>query len=80
MPDKLMRSARLVGMKQTLRALETASVEAVYIAQDADQAVVRPIIEGCKELGVNVVYVETMAELGRACQIDVGAAVACILK
>ncbi len=80
MPNKLMHSARIAGTKQTLRALETDSVEVVYIAQDADQAVIKPVIDHCKELGVTMVYVETMLELGRACQVDVGAAVACILK
>ena len=52
----------------------------MYIAKDADAEVTNPVREGCARLRVDVVDVDTMAELGRACGIDVGAAVACVLK
>ncbi len=80
MPAKLMRAHRVVGTKQTLEALEAGRAELVYIAKDADAEVTNPVREGCARLRVDVVDVDTMAELGRACGIDVGAAVACVLK
>jgi large subunit ribosomal protein L7A len=80
MPAKLMRAHKVVGTKQTLKALEAGRAGLVYIAKDADTHVTNPVKENCERLGVEVVYVDTMAELGRACGIDVGAAVACLLK
>ncbi len=77
---KLVNSAKIVGTKQTLKALEAGGVEVVYVAEDAKPAIVGPVKEQCRELGVTLVTVESMAELGRACQIHVGAAVACVLK
>ena len=80
MPAKLMRAHKVVSTKQTLKALEAGRAGLVYIAKDADTHVTNPVKENCERLGVEVVYVDTMAELGRACGIDVGAAVACLLK
>jgi len=80
MPTKLLRTDRIVGTKQTLKALEAGEVKLVYLAKDADTRITEPVIERCKQMGIEIEYVETMAELGRACGIDVGAAVACLLK
>lgn len=80
MPAKLMRAHKIVGTKQTLKALEAGRAELVYIAKDADTEVTNPVRESCARLGIAIVDVDTMAELGRACGIDVGAAVACVLK
>ena len=44
------------------------------MALDAEQRVLRPICDLCREMNVPVEEVATMAELGLACQIDVGAA------
>lgn len=71
---------RTVGVKQTLRALEKESVLCVYVAQDAEGHVVRPILDICRNKGIKVREVQTMAELGKACGIEVGAAVAALLS
>ncbi|HHV64524.1 MAG TPA: 50S ribosomal protein L7Ae-like protein [Peptococcaceae bacterium] len=71
---------RVVGIKQTGRALESGRVSKVYIAKDADSRVLQPILEMCKVKGVTVQEVASMAELGKACGIKVGAAAAAILK
>ncbi len=55
-------------------------MKALYIAKDAEQHVTRRIIELADENDVPVVLVESMKELGRACNIDVGAATAVVLK
>ena len=52
----------------------------VYIAKDADNRVVGDIIKTCKEKQVELVYVSSMKELGKACKIDVSAASAALLK
>lgn len=80
MPDRLAKSLRVVGAKQTLKAIQAAQVEQVYLARDADEHVTGPIRKECESRGINIVEVETMAELGRACSIEVGAAVASVIK
>ncbi|MBO8126530.1 MAG: ribosomal L7Ae/L30e/S12e/Gadd45 family protein [Firmicutes bacterium] len=71
---------RVVGAKQTVKALNKDQVQTVFVAEDADLRVTGPIIAKCKEKGVELVKVPTMSELGAACSIQVGAAVAAILK
>ena len=45
MPAKLMRAHKMVGTKQTLKALEAGRAELVYIAKDADTEVTNPVRE-----------------------------------
>jgi len=70
---------KTVGLKQTQRALEKGLVRCVYIAEDAETHVLRPILEWCHNHHVEHVEVPTMAELGKACGIEVGTAVAAVL-
>jgi len=72
-------NSRTVGIKQTLRALEKEKVLRVYVAQDAEKQVVRPVLELCQSKEIEIKEVPTMAELGKACGIEVGAAVAALL-
>lgn len=80
MLDNLKSSNKVVGIKQTAKVLENNSAKLVYIAKDADPRVLNNIIELCRKNSVEIVYEENMKLLGKACGIEVGAAVACILK
>ncbi|MGI6450888.1 MAG: ribosomal L7Ae/L30e/S12e/Gadd45 family protein [Desulfitobacteriia bacterium] len=71
---------KVIGIKQTSRALENGKVSKVYIAKDADSRILKPIVEMCKARQVHVQEVASMSELGKACGIKVGAAVAAILE
>jgi large subunit ribosomal protein L7A len=81
MLDETLKKAKhkTVGVKQTLRALEKGSVRRVYTAQDAEAHVLRPIVEQCRNQGIEILEIPTMTELGKACGIEVGAAVAALL-
>lgn len=70
---------KTVGVKQTQRALEKGNVIRVYIAKDAETHVLRPIMDQCNTQGIEVLEVPTMTELGKACGIEVGAAVVALL-
>ncbi len=72
--------SRTIGTKQTAKALTRHEAEAVYVAADAEERVTREIRRLCAERNVEVIMVETMAALGKACGIEVGAATAAILK
>ncbi len=69
-----------IGAKQALKALNNDVAFAVYVARDAEEHVTRQLIELATEKNIEIIYVETMKQLGRACKIDVGAATAVIVK
>lgn len=70
----------MTGLKETQKQIVRQNVRILYVADDADTRLVVPIVRAAEEQGVEVVHVPTMAELGRASGIEVGAAVAAILK
>lgn len=80
MLDDLRHCKKAVGVKQSTKAVENGVAANVIIARDCEQRVVRGIIELCENNSVPITYVDSMKQLGKACGIDVDAAVACILK
>ncbi len=79
MLSQLSATSKVVGVKQSAKAIKSGRADRVYIALDAEQRVLRPICELCRQMQVEVEEVATMAELGDACMIDVGAAVVTVL-
>ena len=78
--EKVKQASELViGMKQTLKAVEQAMVKEVFVAKDADSRVTGKIVQLCKEKQIPVEYVDSMKLLGKACGIEVGAATAAIM-
>lgn len=75
-----MPGKKVIGAKQTLKAIKNGTASIVYVAEDAEQKVIKPIIEACLLCNLELVYISTIRELGRMCDIDVGAATACIVK
>lgn len=71
---------RVVGAKQTLRAIKSGNADTVYLAENADVKVAMPIVDACRECSVELVYIPTMKSLGELCGIDVNAATACVIK
>ena len=80
MLSKLSESSKVVGAKQTKRALTGGTAAAVYLAEDADPRVTEAIRELSEARGVPVHDVPSMKELGRVCGISVGAAVAALVQ
>lgn len=68
-----------IGTKQTAKAIEKGITRTVFIARDAEDHVTRELIRISREQGVELVLVESMVALGKACGIEVGAAAAAIL-
>ncbi|WP_274365230.1 ribosomal L7Ae/L30e/S12e/Gadd45 family protein [Paenibacillus thermotolerans] len=67
-----------IGTKQTTKAVEQGRAAKVFVARDADPKLTAKIINLAKKTGVEVAYVDTMKQLGKACGIDVGTAMAAI--
>jgi len=79
--EKVERAKELtIGINQTTKALENDLLEEVYIALDAEKRLTQKVALLCKEKGVPVIYVDSMRRLGKACGIQVGAALAAIKK
>ena len=78
LPD-ITRQKVVVGTKQLRKALENGRAECVYLAENADPAVTDPIEARCMAANIQITWVRTMAELGCACGIEVGAAAAAVI-
>ena len=71
---------KVVGAKQAKRALRDGRAARLYIAVDADPRLLQPLVQEAVNRQVPVSQVPTMKELGLACGIAVGAAVAVLTK
>ncbi len=70
----------VIGKKQTLRALSRDEAQLVYISKDADLHVTKEITDVCKTKNIEIIYYNTMKELGASVGISVNAAAAAVLK
>ena len=80
MLNELASSNKVAGVKQSRKAVKEGRAAKVFLACDADPAITEPLEQECAAYGVPVEWGFTLAELGRACRISVGAAVAAILR
>ncbi|MCQ2749980.1 MAG: ribosomal L7Ae/L30e/S12e/Gadd45 family protein [Clostridia bacterium] len=71
---------KVVGLKQTIRAIESGEARLVYIAEDCDMKLKEKIREIATKKKVKVVMVPTMEELGEASGVKVGSATVAILN
>lgn len=72
---------KIVGLKQTLRGIQQDKVNQVFIACDVEDHIVRKINEACEEKQIPIIALNlTQKELGRLCQIEVGASIVAIMK
>jgi large subunit ribosomal protein L7A len=80
--EDLISSSRhkVVGAKQTMKALEKGEALHVFIAEDAEDKVIKPVLLVCEEKGIKPQYIESMLKLGKICGIKVKAAVAAIIE
>lgn len=66
----------IVGTKQLRKRLDSGGVCWVFLARNADPAITAPLEDLCRRKCVPCSWVCSMAELGRACGIEVGTAAA----
>lgn len=80
MLESLKTAKKAVGLKQCVKAVENGKAKKVFIAKDADAAIVDPLKKLCETNRLPVIHVDSMKILGKACGIDVGASAACTLE
>ncbi len=78
MLEELSTAQKVVGVKQSLRALREGRAGKVFLACDANPAVTGRVEAACGPVPVERAF--TMAQLGAAGGISVGAAVVTILN
>ncbi|WP_373231645.1 ribosomal L7Ae/L30e/S12e/Gadd45 family protein [Cohnella sp.] len=69
-----------VGTKQTTKTVELDEAVHVFVAQDADPRMVNRIVQLCIQHDVKLTLVDTMRNLGKACGIGVGTAMAAVVE
>lgn len=79
MHTELSASAKVVGVRQSRRAVEGGKAKLVFLAHDADPRVTDPIALLCEENAVPVERELSMKELGKACGVAVGTAAAAVV-
>ena len=79
MIDQLQTEHKVVGVKQSRKAVQRGSAQLVFLAEDADPQITDPIRQLCQTTGVPVESIPHMRELGNACGIRLGCAVAAVL-
>lgn len=80
MLHKLKTQSKIVGMKQTVRAIEENRVNIVFVAKDAQKDVIDKIVKIAIFNNVDIQYVDNMIQLGKACEVDVKTATAALVK
>ena len=70
---------KVVGVKQSRKAIREGRASQVYLACDADPAITDPLAQICEDAGIPVNCEHTMTQLGQACRITVGASVVAVL-
>ena len=70
---------KVVGVKQTVKSIKNGKAKTVYVANDADEKFIQPVIQLAQENSIEVININSMKELGKLCGIDVGAATCAVL-
>ncbi|WP_442602716.1 ribosomal L7Ae/L30e/S12e/Gadd45 family protein [Paenibacillus sp. KN14-4R] len=79
--EKVKQAEKLsIGTKQATRSVELGKAKAVFIAKDTDLRLLNKITALCQRMDVEITYVDSMKLLGKACGIDVGAAMVAIVN
>lgn len=79
MLEELSAKEKVTGLKQSRRAIAAGRAARVYLAYDADPRLTEPLRALCIERGIETAEEYSMAQLGRACRIQVGTAAAVLL-
>lgn len=80
MLSELRTAHKVIGVKQSKKAIRDGKAQEVFVALDAEKRVVDPVYELCSETDTKLTEITTMTELGDAAGIDVGAAVVTVLR
>ena len=78
MVDRLL-GKKVIGIKQSTKAMKNGEGKIFYVAKNANDKMVTPLVELAEKCGIEIKHVKNMKILGEMCGIDVKSAVALIL-
>ena len=71
---------KVIGIKQCTKALKSDEGKVLYVAKDANDKLISPIIQLAQEKNIKIVEIPTMKELGKMSGIDVKSAAVLTLE
>ena len=80
MSNELSCDNKVVGLKQSTKAIIDGIAKSAYIADGIDAEIKNEFVKLCKAHNVPVSFVTSKTELGDACDIEVAASVAVIIN
>jgi large subunit ribosomal protein L7A len=80
MLNELLEGQKLVGIKQSTKAVLDGIVIRAYISKGIDPRIKEPFVALCNKNNIPITIVSSKKELGIACKIDVPASVAVLIK
>ena len=80
MSNDIGRNKKVVGTKETLKAIKKNQAYKVFLAADIDEELFEKIDKVIKKSNIPVEYIDSKLKLGRVCGVDVATASAALLK
>ncbi|WP_242985410.1 ribosomal L7Ae/L30e/S12e/Gadd45 family protein [Vallitalea okinawensis] len=80
MLQDLMTQPKTVGLKQTIKAVNSGEAYLVFVAQDAVTQVKERVTTVARANSIRIEYVDSMTELGKACNVEVKTATAALIN
>lgn len=74
------QSRIIIGMKQTLKAMNNDEVNDVFVAMDADEHLIQQVMNSAEKLNVTCHQVDSKKKLGMASGIEIGTSTVAIRK
>ena len=71
---------KVVGTKETLKAIKKNQACKVFLAADIDEDLFKKIDDIVQQSNIPVEYIDSKLKLGRVCGVDVATASAALLK
>lgn len=59
-----LKGNKVVGLKQTVKAIKNSTAKTVYIAKDADDKLIQSVKVLIEDNSPELIYIDTMKELG----------------
>ena len=70
MVDRLL-GKKVIGIKQSTKAMKNGEGKILYVAKNANDKMVTPLVELAEKGGIEIKHVKNMKILGEMCGIDV---------
>lgn len=77
--EELKTVKKVIGVKQVMKSVNKGLAKQVFLANDAEERIIKPLYELCEQKQIALHREYSMDELGKACMIEVGAAAVAVL-